>query len=414
MAEQDNGPDIQNLDQALDNLQDYLKGKDDSIPTLRANWVWLQIYATQGLKLPNTAADLRTVLNLSESDAAGYNWFDSMYEAYNQINGASAFFLNDVFDKMTSLGEGLKSYVHDNAGKDDDSTFNFIRSLVKPTDGSDPDPSSALDVLSDLKKSSDNNQQLADAIKSNLTTFKTKLTDAQSSCDDVKKSIDSDDRTSQATIDKLSGDKDVMGSIKQLNDMLDSDKSEYKHDVVVASTSVTYAWVVWPFPPIPLGLIAAATVAGVFGKRAVDMKDTIDKLEGQISTAIHELQVAQATQSTVTLAQNSLDKVLKHTEIAIKKVTQVQNTWSSMSKGLEYIHEKISSSLTTKDDQEKLKSLHAVDYFMKKANEKWTNLKPTIDAMVSNPYITVAPDVKNITDFANEVVAEAKKIDNAA
>lgn len=414
MAEQDNGPEIQNLDQALDNLQLYLNGKDKTAPTLRSNWVWLQIYATQGLRLPNTAADLRTVLNLSETDAANYHWFDSMYEAYDEINKASSFFFDEVFDQMTALGEGLKSYVHENAGKGEDSTFNFICSLVKPTDGTAPDPVTALDVLSDLKSTADANQKKAEAITTNLSDFKTKLTKASSSCSEVKTSIDADDRTSQATIDKLSGGKDIMGSLKQLNDMLDSDKSEYKHDVVVASTSVTYCWVVWPVPPFPIGLVAAASVAGVFGKRAVDMKDTIDKLEGEISTANHELKVAQATQQTVTLAQSSVDSVLKHTNLAIAKVTQIKNSWAKWSGSLENIHQKISYVLTTKDDKEKLKSLRSVDFYMKKANKLWITLQPTIDAMVTNPYITVDPDAKNIKKFAEEVVAEANKLENAA
>ncbi len=406
MTDQDNQANLQQLDTALTNLENYLNGPNDDTPTLRQNWVYLQIFATYGLRLPNTAGALQTVLNLTPSAAAGYSWFDAMYGAYDTLDKASKYFFSDVFEKMTSLGEGLKSYATDVAGQD--STFTLISSLVKPTDGSDPDPASALDILSDLKTTAANNAALAGDIKSNLATYKAKLVNAQGDMTNVKTDVDNDDRTSQATINQLEGGKEVMGSLAQLQDMLNTDKAEYKHDVIVASTTATYAWVG------PLGLIAAAVVAGIYGKKAVEMKDTIDKLEGQIKAAEHKLQVAISTQNTVTLAQNSLNSVLKHTDIAIEKTTQVENSWNSMVAGLKYISHKVSSSIKMEDRAEKLAATNAIVYFMKKAQEKWTAIQPTIDQMVTDPYITVSPDPVNMTDFANQITAEAEKLEKAA
>ena len=403
MTDQNDQPSLEKLNNALDALNDYLNGSNDDIPTLRGNWVYLQIYATCCLRLPNTAGALQATLDLTPSQAAGFSWFNAMYEAYDILDKAGKFFFSDVFDKMTSLGNGLKSYATDVAGQD--STFTLISSLVKPTDGSKADPEAALDILSDLKTTAANNATLAGQIKTNLATYKTKLVNAQSSMTSVKTDVDNDDKTSEATIKKLSGDENVMGSIAQLRAMLDTDKAEYKHDVIVASTSVTYAWV------FPFGTIAAATVAGIYGKRAVDMKDTIDKLEAQISSAEHELQVAVATQNTVTLAEDSLNSTINHTNIAIDKVTQVQNSWSDMATGLSYISDKVSYSIRTEDGKEKLAATDAVVYFMKKAQERWTEIQPTIDQMVTNPYITVSPDPVNMAEFAKEVVAEAEKLE---
>jgi hypothetical protein len=48
---------------------------------------------------------------------------------------------------------------------------------------------------------------------------------------------------------------------------------------------------------------------------------------------------------------------------------------------------------------------------MKKAQQKWTEIQPTINDMVTDPYITVSPTPQTLSEFANEVVAEAEKIE---
>lgn len=395
---------IETLDKAMNDLSIYLNGTSgDPTSNLKGNWIFLQIYATYGLRLPNTTALLSSALNLTSSESAAYPWFNAMYSSYNMLNLSSTYFFSDVFDKMTSLGSGLQSYASDVAGQD--STFTLVSSLIKPTDGSAPDLVSALDILSGLKTSAASNATLAGNIKANLATYKTKLVSAQSGMATVKDSVDSDDRTSQATITKLNGGPEVIGSLDQLNKILKDDEAEYKHDVIVASTTVTYAWVA-----PPLGLIAAASVAGVYGKKAVDMKDTIDNLEAQIKVAGQSLKVAVATQNTVKLAEGSIDSVIKYTDLAIAKTTLVQNSWQGVTAGLTDISAKVSESIKMEDGAEKIAAINAVVYFMKKAQQKWTEIQPTINDMVTDPYITVSPTPQTLSEFANEVVAEAEKI----
>lgn len=395
---------IEALDKAMNDLSAYLNGTSgDPTSNLKGNWIFLQIYASYGLRLPNTSALLGSALSLTASEAAAYPWFSAMYSSYNTLNLSSTYFFSDVFDKMTTLGSGLQSYASDVAGQD--STFTLVSSLIKPTDGSAPDLVSALDILSDLKTSAASNATLAGDIKANLATYKTKLVNAQSGMGTVKTAVDDDDRTSLATITKLNGGEDIMGSLAQLNKSLKDDEAEYKHDVIVASTTVTYAFVA---PPI--GLIAAASVAGVFGDKAVKMKDTIDNLEAQIKAANQSLKVAVATQNTVKLAEGSLDSVIKYTNLAIAKTTLVENSWQGVAAGLTAISDKVSSSIKIEDGAEKLAAINAVVYFMKKAQEAWTNIQPTINEMVTDPYITVSPTSQTLSEFANEVVAEAEKI----
>jgi hypothetical protein len=404
MAEQTlTAPDeLQTLDDTLSNFEAFLKGDGSTTPSLRENWIYLQIFATYGLWLPHTNADLQATLNLTAADAATYAWFDAMVGSYGQIFDASTYFFSDVFNKMLDLGNGLKNYASDVAGQD--SEFTLIASLVKPPEGQEPDPATALDLLEDLKTSAAGNATLAGTIKDNMTSYKTKLVTAQGSVKDVKTTIDADERTSQDTIDKLSAGKDAAGSIAQLQDMLSADQAEYQQDVVVASTSVTYAWV------FPIGLIAAAVVAGVYGKRATDMLNTISQLTDQINKGLAELHTALTVQATSRLADNSLNSVIQHLDVAIDKVTTVQNAWLDVQAGLDAISKKISDSLKpTSTNEEQLAASGVVAVYMNQAQQKWTSIQPTIDDLMDNPIITVEPDATSIDDFVKKVQAEMAK-----
>jgi hypothetical protein len=393
------------LDDTLTQFESFLKGDGSTTPSLRDNWIYLQIFATYGLWLPHTNADLQATLKLTAAEAATYAWFDGMVGSYGQIFDASNYFFSDVFNKMLDLGNGLKNYASDAAGQD--STFTLISSLVEP--GADQDLPSALSMLEDLKASAASNETLAGTIKDNMTTYREKLVAAQGSVAAVKKTVDEDDRTSQASIDQLEGGKDVQGSIAQLQDMLSADQQEYQQDVTVAATSVTYAWVLIP-PPLPGGLIAAAIVAGIYGKRAADMQDTISKLTDQIQQGLAKLQTAVTVHATTRLADSSLDSVISHLDVAIDKVTTVQNAWIGVQAGLDDISAKINSSLkTTGTNDEQLRAWKVVDYYMQKAQQDWTSIQPTIDELMANPVITVEPDAISIDDFVKKVQAEIDK-----
>jgi len=111
------------------------------------------------------------------------------------------------------------------------------------------------------------------------------------------------------------------------------------------------------------------------------------------------------------LAESSLDEVIAHTNDAISKTTVIQNSWNSMVSGLTDIEAKINACLTTGDNDQKLKNAIVVNYFMTKAQEQWNKIRPTIDTMVNNPYITVSPDAQTLGDFGKEVVAETHKLE---
>ena len=115
--------------------------------------------------------------------------------------------------------------------------------------------------------------------------------------DNVKKGIDADDQVSKKTIDDLlSDDPKSSTSIKAVERFLADAKKNYEHNVVVAATTPTYAWV------LPVGLISAIVVAAVFGTRATSEKQAIDRYEAQLQQMAGKLRTAIETRGVLEAA----------------------------------------------------------------------------------------------------------------
>ncbi len=121
----------------------------------------------------------------------------------------------------------------------------------------------------------------ADKIVADLATFGADL-------DVVKTGLD--DAVSRCRI--LFGNEEqllsqLIGQIQSAAVSIEDQWAEYKHDVIVASTTPTYTWV--PF----YGWIAGPVVAGIFGAKAVEALKQIQTLENQINEKLKNLSQGQ-------------------------------------------------------------------------------------------------------------------------
>ena len=98
---------------------------------------------------------------------------------------------------------------------------------------------------------------------------------------------------------------DVKRLTKQIEDqkaILDTANKEYDHDVVVAATSPSYAWV------FPIGTIAASVVAGVYGDRAIKALKRAKAAQAEIDALEAELQVNANLMKSLTISNQGLSE----------------------------------------------------------------------------------------------------------
>lgn len=385
------------LEKTINDFNTLVKKPDSSNneENLWYAWRFLQIYSIWGLRLPHTDASLKLKLGISEPGQ--FPFFGGMKEAYNEIHEACDEFVTTIFPKVIDVGTSLLDFASDASSKDGD-VFSVLIELIDTND-----TKGALELIGDLQDTTKANETKAGEVKELLGGYKGKLASAKAKVDIVQTSVQEDERTSQATIDKLKGGAEVAGSLQNLKDTLAAQQAEYDHDVVVASTTTTYFWVGLP------GLIAASVVAGIYGDKAVKALKEVHRLEDEIAKANAELNTALQTNKIQDAAITSLAETQRYTDLAIAHTTTVQNAWQAISASLSYVADKVAKMTTEKDEQTVLKTKAIVKNYAKNAGEKWTLLIPPLKELTRDPYIVVAEGEKSLGDLATEVEKEVAK-----
>jgi hypothetical protein len=167
-------------------------------------------------------------------------------------------------------------------------------------------------------------------------------------------------------------------ALKDLND-------QYAHDVTVAATTPTYAWVIIPFPPFYVGLIAATTVASVYGKRASDDLANIHSLIEQLAQEQADLQKAFSLVSQLRLADDSLSQIIKQAQAALPILQTMEGIWGGIASDL--------NNLSTVVEQDiKQAELLIADAGIQEAITDWAKVAQIADIYRANAYITVTTE----------------------
>lgn len=374
-----------------------------SLDTLKAAWNYLQVYSTWCQKLPNTEANLNNYLNIS--NPGSYDFYTGMLEAYQATSTAGNDFMNKVFPLVVGVGNALQSFAQ-TAGTtaDQGGIFSTITNLLKTITPS-TSPAAAqvilqtevLPLLNALQTMAQQNATNAGVVGDELTKYKSALVLAQGKLTTVDTLVTNNAAVSQATIDKLSGGPEVVGSIQQLEALKKSEQDEYQRDVTIACTTLTYAWV--PYA----GLITAAVIAGVYGKRATDMLNQVNATEDLIKTEQQELITAVAVNKVQSLAKSGLDSAVNYTVQAIVQATTVQNNWNTISNNLTDIQNEFNNTTFGQGSDEKAQGKAVINVWLTQATNHWQTMIPLVNALVANPYIAVIPGNTSATDLLAKI-----------
>jgi len=384
---------IQDLNTALSSLTS-LAGTD-SLDTLKAAWNYLQVYSTWCQRLPNTQAALNSTLSIT--NPGGYDFYNAMLGAYQTTSNAGNYFMNNVFPNVVNVGNDLNNFA--TTAGDDAGSQGIFSIIQQQLDSITPTMSAAdvqnilqgtvLPLLQQLQSMAQQNATDAQNVVTDLSTYKSQLTSAQAQLSTVDTQVFNEANVSEATINKLSGGPSVLGSIQQMEALKATEQSEYQQDVTIATTTLTYAWVC--VGPIPVGLITAATVAGVYASRATAMLNQIHQTEDNISTAQAQLATAIAVHTVQSTAKQGLDSAVTYTTQAITQTTNVQNNWNTISSNISDISTLINRTTYGQGSDKHAENKMVINLWINQARTHWNNMIPLMNTLMANPYITVMP-----------------------
>lgn len=372
---------IANITKSFDPLEALIGRKGSNRSELWLAWQFLQVYAHYGLRLPTTTSDFAAIMSKSP---AGFKFFPQMQEGNTTIRGACRSFLNSVFPKVIQVGIDLKSYAEDASSKDGE-MFNDIIEMLREDDNE-----GALAFLGDLQDDAASALENAKAAQGALTTFGTSLSDALGPLDRAQKSLEADDKTNAASLDKLQGDAETEGSLKWYQAQIDELKARHTEAAVAAGTSPLYVWVL-----PPLGLIATGVVMGVYTDKAVKAMKKMKQFEDDLAKESGDLTAALAAQKIFMEGRAGLSNVVNYTKIAGEKCNTVKTAWDGITDNLNTMKKKIERTTDMTDEGEKVREVDQVVRYLRRVESKFEELIPDLKELLTDPYITVAPGQKS-------------------
>jgi hypothetical protein len=337
-----------------------------------SQWLAIQTYVVDALALPIDEAEFRN--SLGAGAPPDLKPFFELIACYRDINGHCSTWQATTFPLTVALAGSVYDYGVNKAPV-------YYPPIIK---------------LADKLVANPDDQQAKDALRAILGSLETDASDyatqAQAAAEEVKRFAE------QTAADKtvLVGPKGDAGLVKHYDDeygksskeveeltreieaqaiILKAANEEYDHDVVVAATTPTYAWV------FPVGLIAAAVVAGIYGDKAVKALERAKAAQRKID----ELEAQKAADANLMVAiegaSAGMKTIVEALSEALPVIQLMQGQWAAIATDLSHIRE-----LIERDIEKALPII--MDLGVDEAMRAWWNVAQIANAYRLHAYVT--------------------------
>jgi hypothetical protein len=291
----------------------------------RPEWIALQTYCTNAAALPTTPEAFRK--SLGDGAPPDLSDFTQLISAYKVIGTHTADWTKTTYPAAVALAGDVYQYGTSKVPSYYPQLLAEAKVLTK--DPSDEQAKAALKAILDhLKSDTDGRAKRAGEVVNQISRFaadtetdRATLVGGDGNGGLVKYYNDKYGQASKE-VEKLA--KDLVDEGKVLNEA----NAEYDHDVVVATTTPTYAWI-WPF-----GTVAAAVVAGVYGRRAVEALERARAAEAKIATLHAKLAADARLMVALHGAETGMGAIVGNITESLPVIQKMQGVWGGISADL--------------------------------------------------------------------------------
>lgn len=352
-----------------------LRGANGAFLLSAAEWLTIQVYTRGAAGLPVSETLMRQELNMADTDPIAP--FQRIIDAYKDINAHCKTWDEVTFPQSVSLAGDVVNY-----SRMAPTYFNEMLPEAEKLARNPNDEAARAKLLTILKR-----------LSRQAGNFAAKAKDVAQKVTQFANDTKNDQVTIQGADGKggLAGyynerfgatseeGKRLQGELAEANRMLQQAISDYNHNVVVAATTPTYAWV------IGVGWIIAPVVAGVFTKKALDSLELQKRARAEIgrlgglqsrnATVIGEIERAQANIATIQEQLNA----------ALPAILKIQGTWLAMKQDFDHLIMLIDENLA--DSIRDLPALIGADVEI--AIDQWKALGKRADEYRTNAFVQV-------------------------
>lgn len=297
------------------------------------NWIAIQTYVIDGLALPKTDDAFKAYLG--RGAPTDLTDFAPLIACFLGINNQCSTWQKTTYPDSVSLASDIYDYGMNKAPA-------YYPPIDKLADKLTTDPTDAKS-LAMLKALLDNLSADAQARSDKATVVKGQIQQFADDTSASKSTLSGPPSNPGGLVKKYNDEygaksQDVIDCNKEIvaqRLILQAANDEYDHDVIVAATSPTYAWV-WP-----VGTIAAAIVAGIYGKKATEALDRANAAKQKISQMTDELAADALTMIAINSAEMGMGQILDSLNAALPIIELVEGVWGGIAQDLKNIVVKI-------------------------------------------------------------------------
>ena len=346
----------------------------DAFLLSKEEWLAIQVYAKTALALPISEAAMRQMLMLDVKESI--EPFQRIIDAYKDIYLHCKEWDDKTFPMSVELASDIVQYSRQ--------ASSYYRSLL-PWAAKlviDPDNSEArrmlLSIFTRLATDAGKRAQKAKEVAILVTKF--------------AKETESDQVVIQGNgnggLVKYYNDtfgasskegKELQEQLDKARQLLAEANDEYKHDVIVAATTPTYAMV--PF----YGWVAAPVVAGIFTKKALDALEAMDRARREIGRLEATIRRNTLLIAEIQRAQGSIQTIQEKMNAALPLIQKIQGTWEAIASDLKNFVTNLDQNLR----ESILQDPGMIEPDVEAAIDTWTELGKAADKYRTNAYVQV-------------------------
>ena len=162
--------------------------------------------------------------------------------------------------------------------------------------------------------------------------------------------------------------------------VLQAANDEYDHDVIVASTTPTYGWM------FPIGTVAAAVVAGIYGDKAVKALQRARAAQAKINDLTDRVAANARVMTALHLSNFSITNITQKLERALPVIQGIQGVWNGIADDCGNI-----VKIIDQDIRQALPIL--MDLGVEEAIKAWAGVAAAADKYRNNAYVHITPSV---------------------
>ncbi|WDE05947.1 alpha-xenorhabdolysin family binary toxin subunit A [Thalassomonas viridans] len=341
-------------------------------------WYTIQTYVEEALRLPITQPSMNNAFGIPSN--VSFSNFSALLEQYMAIHTTATSWHSEIYPSVVNLALTLSNYaeIHSMLISPLIDSLMAMKNAAETNDmmTAEAQRQTAIALLNMLKSEAQKREIETEKAENDLLMFAGEVAAQSGQLDRLRSThseyLQDDGSALRSQISALNA------RVKQLN-------ADYDHFVTVAASSASYAWI--PF----FGLIAAGSVAGVYGDKAEKARKERNQVLAEIDSLQRQLTYKENIYASYQKSYQSITDLESKIRSAVLHINKLKGHWQGINTDFDTILESIGATqgVNGLDNAIALVGSITAQVSVGQIQGKWQQISVKASKFVENAYIVV-------------------------